>query len=149
MEYYVHLSDETLEKLEDAISGEPVEVVELNVTENDTYTAPSGKAYSPVVVNVSGGSSDFSTAEVTLNIAMGVMNPRFVAAFAAEGEYPSSYGEVHESGVYQLILYKGRGFGTFVTDSLVDIAVSGDIVYDDDFYITGSGAITITLSSPL
>lgn len=29
----------------------------LNVTANNTYTAPSGYAYSPVVVNVAGGSS--------------------------------------------------------------------------------------------
>ena len=35
------------------------------MTENGTYTAPTGEAYSPVVVNVAGGgSSDFSTAEV-------------------------------------------------------------------------------------
>ena len=35
--------------------GSSVTIEALNVTENDTYTAPSGKAYSPVVVNVSGG----------------------------------------------------------------------------------------------
>ena len=67
MEYYVHLSGETLEKLEDAISGEPVEIEALSVTENGTYTAEQGKAYSPVVVEVEGGSSDFSTAEVTFS----------------------------------------------------------------------------------
>lgn len=32
--------------------GPTVTVEQLNVTSNDTYTAPSGKAYSPVVVNV-------------------------------------------------------------------------------------------------
>lgn len=32
-----------------------VEVEPLSVTDNGTYTAPSGKAYSPVTVNVSGG----------------------------------------------------------------------------------------------
>ena len=32
--------------------GASVEVESLNATENKTYTAPSGKAYSPVVVNV-------------------------------------------------------------------------------------------------
>ena len=39
------------------IGGHAFEVEELNVTENDTYTAPEGKAYSPVTVNVSGGGS--------------------------------------------------------------------------------------------
>lgn len=46
--------------------GSSITVEPLSVTANDTYTAPTGKAYSPVTVNVSGGSSDFSTAEVTL-----------------------------------------------------------------------------------
>ena len=43
-----------------AIYGGEVEPIEieiepLNVTQNGTYTAPTGKAYSPVTVNVSGG----------------------------------------------------------------------------------------------
>ena len=39
-------------------SGGDITVEGLSVTENGTYTAPSGKAFSPVVVNVSGGSGD-------------------------------------------------------------------------------------------
>lgn len=35
-----------------AKGGESITVTALNVTENDTYTAPSGTAYSPVSVNV-------------------------------------------------------------------------------------------------
>lgn len=35
-----------------AKGGESITVTALNVTENDTYTAPSGTAYSPVTVNV-------------------------------------------------------------------------------------------------
>lgn len=31
------------------------EVIELEITENGTYTAPEGKSYNPVIVNVSGG----------------------------------------------------------------------------------------------
>ena len=41
-------------------------LIEKRITENGTYTAQEGKAYTPVTVNVSGGSSDFSTAEVTV-----------------------------------------------------------------------------------
>lgn len=37
------------------VSGSSVDVQALSVTENGTYTAPSGTAYSPVTVNVSGG----------------------------------------------------------------------------------------------
>lgn len=36
----------------------PVTVEALSVTANGTYTAPTGKAYSPVTVNVSGGGGD-------------------------------------------------------------------------------------------
>lgn len=43
---YVHLSDE---------GTPPISVEALSVTQNGTYTAPTGKAYSPVTVNVSGG----------------------------------------------------------------------------------------------
>ena len=38
-----------------ASSGGSTTIEALNVTTNGTYTAPSGKAYSPVTVNVSGG----------------------------------------------------------------------------------------------
>lgn len=37
--------------------GSSVTVEALTATENKTYTAPEGKAYSPVTVNVSGGGS--------------------------------------------------------------------------------------------
>lgn len=38
--------------------GSSVTVEALNVTENGTYTAPTGTAYSPVTVNVAGSGSD-------------------------------------------------------------------------------------------
>ena len=41
----------------DQISGGGVTVEPLSVTVNDVYTAPAGKAYSPVTVNVPGGGS--------------------------------------------------------------------------------------------
>ena len=43
---YVHLSDE---------EGTQIQVDPLSVTQNGTYTAQTGHAYSPVTVNVSGG----------------------------------------------------------------------------------------------
>lgn len=43
-----------------------IEVEPLSVTSNGTYTAPTGKAYSPVTVNVSGGGSvQYDTKTVT------------------------------------------------------------------------------------
>ena len=40
-----------------ATGGSDITVESLSVTQNGTYTAPTGKAYSPVSVNVSGGGS--------------------------------------------------------------------------------------------
>lgn len=57
-----------IEQYLDAIAkggGGGVDVEPLTVTENKTYTAPAGKAYSPVTVNVSGGGGDWKTANVT------------------------------------------------------------------------------------
>lgn len=48
---YVHLDDE---------GTAPITVESLSVTQNGTYTAPTGKAYSPVTVNVSGGGGNSS-----------------------------------------------------------------------------------------
>lgn len=42
-----------------------IEVEPLSVTQNGTYTAPTGKAYSPVTVTVSGGSVNIDTKSMT------------------------------------------------------------------------------------
>ena len=49
---YVHLDDE---------GTTPITVESLSITQNGTYTAPTGKAYSPVTVNVSGGGGSPAT----------------------------------------------------------------------------------------
>lgn len=55
---YINLDDE---------AGGSITVEPLSVTTNATYTAPAGKAYSPVTVNVSGGGGgDFTMAELTV-----------------------------------------------------------------------------------
>lgn len=98
MEYKVNLGEESISAIADMIKEQKVKVESKSITENGTYTAPSGKAYSPVTVNVPNpstgtlqitengegidvrqyaavdvnvsASSDFSTAEVTfINIA--------------------------------------------------------------------------------
>ena len=70
-------------------NGGQFEIKELTATENRTYEK-DGEVYNKVTVNVSGGgSSDFSTAEVTL-ICSGVDGA--VVTF-----YPISYREVESS----------------------------------------------------
>lgn len=138
MEYYVHLGDETLQKLGNAISGEPVEVVELNVTENDTYTAPSGKAYSPVTVNVSGGSSDFSTAEVTINVQPTAPDTFMIAIpNIFESALYSALSEAEAAGKQIVPLYNGEVYAT---------SASGNIVFSNgvgDVEIIGGGTLRI------
>lgn len=56
---YVHLSDD----------GNLVGVEPLTVTENGTYTAPTGKAYSPIFVNAPSGVSNVAIGEFTASTA--------------------------------------------------------------------------------
>ena len=50
-----------------------VDVEALSVTENGTYSAPSGKAYSPVTVNVSGGGG-ITADDIAMRTISGVMS---------------------------------------------------------------------------
>lgn len=50
--------DDFVSAIGDIQTGGGVTVEPLSVAENGTYTAPTGKAYSPVTVNVSGGGTD-------------------------------------------------------------------------------------------
>lgn len=54
-------------------SGSSTTITPLSVTENGTYTAPTGTAYSPVTVNVSGGATTTACGIVTAT-SDGVMN---------------------------------------------------------------------------
>ena len=124
----------------------------LNVTENGTYAPPAGTAYSPVVVNVEGGggSSDFSTAEVTL-VGSAVIEGAFVAQ-GTETEYPDemTYGANDYAllglNSLTLILYKGSAFITVKGKG--NIEASGNIQAfaqtSDSFIVTGDCTITIS-----
>lgn len=59
-----------------ASGGGGIDVEALSVTQNGTYTAPSGKAYSPVTVNVEGGggASNFVTGTFTGTTAGAAMD---------------------------------------------------------------------------
>lgn len=95
---YVHLSDE---------QGTQITVEPLSVTTNGTYTAPTGKAYSPVVVNVSGGGGglEYETGQFTLESIASTVNipfqnthtvpPFFYMVFDATGTYLSTSNRNH------------------------------------------------------
>ena len=84
--------------------GSSVTVESLTATENKTYTAPEGKAYSPVVVNVSGGGSQ---------------------------EYNISCYEIQDDAPVATSDYFGVGTyveGAWVSNATVNKAHAGDVI---------------------
>lgn len=133
--------------------GSDITVEEVTFTENGDYTAPEGKAYSPVHVDVSGGgSSDFSTAEVTFvnnsEEEVFVFLPIVVDALPIPPFYPaqssSDFSLVGEEELtFSIILYKGNAGGHFTGASTA--VATGDIVIDlDSFNVTGDGTVTFS-----
>ena len=84
--------------------GSEIEVIPLSAASNGTYTAPAGKAYSPVTVNVSGGSidspfalSDYLRSDGNQYIDTGYFltnnsEIEITAAFIHTGAYPALFG---------------------------------------------------------
>ena len=125
--------------------GGGVTIEELNVTDNGTYTAPTGKAYSPVKVNVSGGgSSDFTTAEVTVVNTLPDDIPVYIyGAFVVNGTLECYTEFSNGTSQKQVALYLG---GVNVSpDEYDNVSVSGNATIDGGI-ITITGDCTITIS---
>lgn len=130
----------------------PAKLVTKEITENGTYDATddSANGYSSVTVNVEGGgggSSDFSTAEVT------VINTSAEYASTLKGsivvDVGSEFGTTYEMDIAtsqtktaNVIMYKGNSI-VYISD--VE-STSGAIQSIDGkrFLITGDGTITIS-----
>ena len=96
-----------------------------------------------------GGSSDFSTAEVTFNgIGQGAyISVTFAETIEAEESYPaSSYGarEV-TNGTYNIILYKGLAL-LEIGDPDLNVTASGAVTTEDNLLFKITGNCTITIS---
>lgn len=119
----------------------------LNVTENGTYSE-EGKAYSPVVVNVAGGASDFSTATVTvINNTGRILSFKGAVALEEDEDYysDSSVTVMSEEEII-VIMYKGVAYCG--ADGMYgDISTTGNVI-DDDGLITITGDGTITFGAP-
>lgn len=87
-----------------------------------------------------GGSSDFSTAEVTISADF---NGTAHVAYIHDGEMSEGIvGVGVEPKTIEVILYKGLAY--FYSDSDPTYVVTGDITEDDgDVYISGNGTITM------
>ena len=132
--------------------GSSITVEALNVTENDVYTAPEGKAYSPVTVNVSGGgSSDYSIAEVVFtNNATHLFNI-IVPNLYEDSMYSSIDSEdIDGETPFDIVLYKGSAIAYIqmndTSQTQADFSsCTGDIeIYNSTtIYISGDGTATI------
>lgn len=104
------------------------------------------------------GSSDFSTAEVTVVVEENTNEYVFYGAITeeAEGDYPAEslpFNNISESPyVFNVILYKGQAWGQIAINGVQvtpwEISATGDIeTSGNGFDITGDGTITITAST--
>lgn len=146
--YMFNEEDSEWEELPSSGGGGDTTVEALSVTQNGTYTAPSGKAYSPVTVNVSGGSSDFSTAEVTVNIQGGEIDEMSGCVAVDDPDYGGySVCTLVSGETSTVILYKGRAL-VVPLESYSTNEATGGIVYDEDsgnFIVTGDGTISVSM----
>ncbi len=122
--------------------GGGVTVEALNVTENGTYSE-EGKAYSPVVVEVESGASDFDIAEVRVNVTGSPSNLIIVIPALYDGDV---WGYGTQGDTYRVVVPKNKAtvVGVF-GQNIESVTATGDIVVDsnDEIYITGAGTINI------
>ena len=130
-------------------NGGQFEIKELTATENKIYEK-DGEVYSKVTVNVEGGggSSDFSTAEVTIvNNTTGEVARDLLMPIILEEEDILLIVNGLPSGIVTVPLYKGVLSTAYVGEP-DDVTVSGNAEYDyGDITITGNCTITVTSAS--
>lgn len=121
----------------------PAKLVTKEITENGTYDATddSANGYSSITVNVEGGggSSDFSTAEVTIAPFDGGYT-EYKYPLPGVNNIDNTIMILHpmardDSETITVPLYKGK----LTINTGENIGISGDFVYNSDF-----GKLTIT-----
>ena len=134
-------SDSLATLVEQIQTGTSITVAPLSVTQNGTYTAPSGTAYSPVSVNVSGGGGGRAEKkQVNFIDYDGTILYSYTAAEAnaltALPENPSHTGLVAQGWNWTLAQIKSQ------------LANVGGDVWVGQMYITASGNTGIDVSMP-
>ena len=86
---YVHLDDE---------GSSPITIEPLSVTQNGTYTASTGHAYSPITVNVPSGASNYISGEFTVGETTGIVETHTIP-YTGTG-YPIAGVIVVKDGMY-------------------------------------------------
>lgn len=130
--------------------GGDITVEALSVTENGTYTAEEGKAYSPVTVNVP---SDFSSATVTITDSRAT-GSGIIFSYATYAEAGNSFPACSGAAEYlseagaspasiPVILYKGAAVLSFEVSQAEACTITGAEYewVEDSLIIKGSCAI--------
>lgn len=132
---YIGSSDQsingfTIEKLEiyrDIDSSEivrpqktEIEVIPLSIGSNGVYAAPSGKAYSPVSVNVSGGNS---------GISAGTSDP--ISSYGSNGDIYIKYVDINDSALEHTYAAEVTKFKRGTSDLNFVSAAEIDLIFDD------------------
>lgn len=129
----------------------PAKLVSKTITENNTYNAIDDNAngYSSVTVNVEGGggTSDFTTAEVTITnnteseirLALPVVRDDRRHILSA-----NVLAAPNSSNSHIVALYKGAATGRVITDNVPSAVCTGDVSISslNAISITGNGTIT-------
>lgn len=137
--------------------GGDITVEALSVTENGTYTAESGKAYSPVTVNVP---SDFSKATVTVTDSRPAGDDITVtyAQYTEAGNGEPATAEAQMSSIVPgdpsfdmpVILYKGSSILTFETAVQNMCTITGaEYEWLTNKYLLIKGSCEIEISTPI
>jgi hypothetical protein len=138
--------------------GSSVEVEALSVAENGTYTAPAGKAYSPVTVNVESGGG-FSEVEIALQ-NYDAQTYILVGAFIGTNEDPyytylTGVAEMYDHYVYDNFLVPaGNSFAAIMIEAPLTFyankydSVNETYVPFESGEIAVSGNAALTLPEP-
>lgn len=136
------LTAEKLNNIERGISEMNDEYVPTEWQCGDTITAEKLNKIEQGIAS-GGGSSDFSTAKLTVTGSSTFGIPISISRVSSYEGTEATAPAISENGIYDVILYKGVAFGAFDTEESVSITGSGE--YDDgDLIITGDCTITIS-----
>lgn len=130
------------------VNGSEIETPsgKITITENGTDIDIAQYALADVNVEGGGGSSDLTTAQITVTDEYEV-EIKVAVAIDDDGNKLSA-STIAGSGVYDVILYGGVCYASIPTAEAegYTVSVSGDLelLEYDDIIITGDGAITIS-----
>ena len=131
--------DDSIASITGTHQGGSITVNSLSVTQNGTYTAPSGTAYSPVTVNVEGGSSSADKKQINFIDYDGTI----VESYTSE-EW-ANVSELPANPSHSGLVAQGWNWTKAQIDAQLSDMPDGE-VWIGQMYITSSGKTEIDIS---